>query len=480
MTPSASSSYEELAAAALLAFGGDIDFSKKVPVGENRELTHTELIMELVMCAPRTFEAYIMILFCMNPYISKCINDTIDAAKNGFKVLVLFLKRFETYYRSGAVSKKDFVKLSLLPGPVLGMNPVKLSVRGAIDEMKKEDRDFMTSCAMRKEKFYNKDEGKWQHRYVVEDILTQLRNQTAIYAQEKMEELINRPIKSKVAAYATKDTALHSDLHQISSLYITLMGLNGGDKKNAKKACVSMARNLLRNYARLNPKYMFHEAYRASQFKTEEGEIVANSFYLAFAPEAIEYFVNEYCPNKMFQNKVYKFGNGYARIGQWITFEGGVSVDGNGYYTENAVDGTFQLLIDEELNPIIEVPVRDMVPEVEYDDRAIIIQLDTKGSEMAEQKLEAINKNSTKKDIRYFFAYAHKQTHAMQNHPRDARMALWASFGEKPPQHVCDIYIETTGKSYYQNFLKGKTFNIEQIEVVFHNLEEKIIMIGHC
>ncbi len=467
-------SYEKLAEAAKVAFAGNIDFDKPVKI-DNMEINLHDLILELVATAPITSEAFQLICMCMNPYISKCQNDTIDAAKNGAKLTVLFLKKFKMFYRSGAVSSLDFLDIRLTRGAgKLALDPIKLSVRGAKDEMPAEQRCLYSARPMRLEYHKDPELGKyWVH--VVEDLLTSLRNETGLYAYNLLEEVVAKPVKNENDMYITKDPILHENLKHLGSLYNELMRAQNCNRKYAKRKVIAMARNLIRNYAGIkNNRIAFKEAYRASHFENK-GEIEVSGFYLAFTTETLQYFINKYCPNKKFQNKVYRFGNGYGYIGQRINFVDGVSSDG--YYTETKVNGSYILTVDDNGKPIIEMPIESMIPEIKYDDNAIVVDLKVPKNKTWEELVDNISKARAIGTYKFHFAWVNEKTMKIQDDYKGASLYLCAN--DKP---VAGVYDPKSGTSYIRQFLIHKMFSIEDIEMSTRNIKGKeetgVILIG--
>ena len=467
-------SYKTLAAVAEKVFGGYVDFDEKIVV-DTIEISHHDLILELVTTAPIDDDAFELICYCMNPYISKCQNDVIDAMKNGAKVLVLFLKKFQTYFRSGAVSKLDWLKISLIKGGKLALNPIKLSVRGAKDEMKPEWRSIYSARPMRRE--YHKDPklGKY-YVHVIEDLLTSCRNEAGMYAYKLLEEAMSQKVISEMDAYNTKDPVLHENLKFLGSMYVNLMSAVYCNKKTAKAAVVSMARNLVRNYAHLDTKYMFREAYRASHYEAD-GEMQVNSFYLAFTSEALQHFLTKHCKGTKFRNRVYRFGNGLAYIGQKITFIDGLS-DDKEFYTESKVNGTFTLTIDGDGEAVIEMPLESMIPEVKYDDTAAAVELRIPRDQSWETLVDKISRARQNSKYVFSFRWVNDKTKTVVNDYRGA--SLWLCANDKP---VAGVYDPKSGASYIRRFLVNKNFFVEQMErsvrVINGKEEMGLMLIGH-
>lgn len=467
-------SYETLAAVAKKVFGGYVDFDEKIVV-DTVEMSHHDLILELVATAPVTDEAFELISYCMNPYISKCQNDVIDAAKNGAKVLVLFLKKFQTYFRSGAVSKFDWLKISLVKGGKLALNPIKLSVRGAKDEMKPGQRSMYSARPMRREYHKDPELGKY-YVHVIEDLLTSCRNEAGVYAYRLLEEAMSQKVVNEMDTYTTKDPVLHENLKFLGSMYMNLMSAIYCNKKTAKQAVVSMARNLVRNYAYLDTKYMFREAYRASHYEAD-GEMQVNSFYLAFTSEALRHFLTKYCKDTKFRNRVYRFGNGLAYIGQKITFIDGLS-DDKEFYTESKVNGTFALTIDGDGEAAIEMPLESMIPEVKYDDTAAAVELRIPKDQSWETLVDKISRARQNSKYTFNFRWVNDKTKAVVNDWHGA--SLWLCANDKP---VAGVYDPKSGVSYIRRFLINRDFFVEQMErsVRIINGEEEmgLMLIGH-
>lgn len=447
--------YDELYAAAKEYFGGNVDFGKKVKVGD-KELTYTKLLELVVAGATVTAEHYIDITLWMSTYTSKCMNDVIDAAKTGYRVIVLYLEKFQKYYRSGAVLKGDYAKISMVAGQ-LALDPLKLSVRGAKDEMKHEDRKYLSGRAVRKEKHTVRNEkGKKEvyYTYVVEDFLTAVRNEIAIEAYELLKAEMAKSVIPKLSGYQTQHAALNNDLRYCASMYTNWMRSETGDKKAAKHALVNMARTLCRT-SNVSPENYFKEIHLVSSNKGEDGAISMNGFYLAFTPEAIKYYIDTYCPDAKFENAVYCFGGSMARIGQRITFVNGVSEDG--FFTESKVTGTYALTINGNCEPVIERSVKEMIPVVNHDATAIAFELQTKTAAKTTEIMNRIEKarlSNATMSIRYV-----DENQKIVNSFHGAH--LWLVANDTP---ICQLYTPN-GKTLLERFLCGKTVQLEQVDV---------------
>ena len=423
-------------------FKGNVDFN-------GIETSYQEEFVKRVAAAGDTAEEMIDVLKDMNVIISKCMNDTIDAAKNGAKVNVPYMDSFRMQYRSGAVATKDYAAIKLLPGQ-LALAPLQLSIKGAgsIPAGRPENPFKRT---IRKEK-----KGK-KVVTVAEDLLTAVRNEAAVYAYQKIAENLKTSILGELQAYQTQDVRLHHSLKFLSEAYDSVMHIENGDKKAAKKAIVHMSRNLVRNYSPTSA--LLPETYLASKYIDKKtGAERTNSYYMAFTAEAVEYFVKHYNPDGEFENRVYKFGGGRARVGQKIRFENGISADG--FYADTKVNGNFVLGIDNDINAVIRKPVKDMVPAATYDDSAVFLELLT--GDATAKVVELIEKARAAK-APFTIRYINKITGRIQDSPLCANLYLLAGSTK-----IAELRMPRNqgGISHYENFLAGKQVSIGLIEIL--------------
>lgn len=397
-----------------------------------------------------TKEEMIDVMKDLNVIISKAMNDTIDAAKNPGSVDMPFMDNFRANYRSGAVATKDYAKIKLLPGQ-LALAPLQLSIRGAKDAVPagKNGNPFKRTARLERK-------GK-QSVWVVEDLLTAVRNEAASYAYQKLSENLKTSILGDLQAYQTQDIRLHHSLKFLAEAYDSIMHIENGDKKGAKKAIVHMSRNLVRNYSPASA--LLPEAYLASKYVDKKtGAERTNSYYMAFTAEAVNYFVDHYNPDGEFENRVYKFGGGKAKVGQKIHFENGISADG--FYSDTKVNGDFVLGIDNNIDAVIRKPVKDMVPAATYDDSAVFFELLTKD---ATQKIvELIEKARTAK-APFTIRYINKVTGKVQSTPLYAN--LWLIAGSTK---IAELRMPHNqgGISHYENLLADKQVSISHIEIL--------------
>lgn len=424
-------------------FEGNVDFN-------GIESSYQEEFVKRVAAAGATAEEMIDVLKDMNVIISKCMNDTIDAAKNGAKVTVPYMDSFRFQYRSGAVATKDYAKIKLLPGQ-LALAPLQLSVRGTGSiPAGKGDNPFKRP--IRKEV-----KGKKASVIVAEDLLTSLRNDAASYAYQKISDSLKASILGELQGYKTADIRLYHSLKYLAESYDDIMHVEDGDKKAAKRAIVHMSRNLVRNYS--SAADLLPEAYLASKYVDKKsGAERTNSFYMAFTAEAVRYFVDHYNPDGMFENRVYKFGGGKARVGQRIHFENGISADG--FYADTKVSGDFTLGIDNDIKAMIRKPVKDMVPAATYNDDAVFFQLITEKA--TKETIELIERaRSAKAD--FSIQYINRTTGRVQKPCVHAD--LWLVAGSTKIAAL-RVPFNQGGISHYENFLAGKHISIDHIEIL--------------
>lgn len=392
-----------------------------------------------------TKEEMIDVMKDLNVIISKAMNDTIDAAKNPGSVDMPFMDNFRANYRSGAVATKDYAKIKLLPGQ-LALAPLQLSIRGAKDAVPagKNGNPFKRTARLERK-------GK-QSVWVVEDLLTSVRNETAVYAYQKLGESLKTSILGDLQSYQTQDVQLYKSLKHLAECYDAVMHIENGDKKAMKKAIVQMSRNLVRNNSRVDSRNLFQEAYLASQYTDRKSNSVrTNSYYMAFTHEAANYFVGKYNPDGMFENRIYKFGGGKARVGQRITFVNGISEDG--FYAETKVNGTYTLEINNDLQAVIRKPVVDMIPDAEYDDTVVFMQLMDKDIEAAVGLIEKARAAKARFGIRYY-----KPAGALHDN-------MWLVAGKTPIARIANPS-NKGGRSRYETMIANCFVSIDQIEIL--------------
>lgn len=436
-------------------FEGNVDFN-------GVEGTYQTDFLARVAAAGDSKEEMIDVLKDLNVVISKSMNDTIDAAKNGAKVRVPYMDSFRVKYRSGAVATKDYAAIKLLPGQ-LKLAPLKLSIRGQEEVPAKQRSEIFRRPVKREKKGKN-------NVWVAEDLLTAVRNETAVYAYQQLQEKLQDKIDEEIKSYQTADVPLYNSLKFLAESYDAAMHIDGGDKKAMKKAIVQMSRNLIRNNSRADSRNLFQEAYLASCYTDKKTNSVrTNSYYMALTHEATKYFVDRYNPEGVFENRIYKFGGGKAKVGQRITFVKGISEDG--FYAETPVNGTYTLEINNELQAVIRRPVQDMIPEAEYDDKVVFMELIPR-NHTHEETVELLEKARAAKAP---FTVRYVQT-AGSN-----RDNLWLIAGTTL---IAELRNPSNkgGRSRYEQFLAGKHIMPEQVEILLPTKADRlkrIFVTGH-
>jgi len=424
-------------------FEGDVDFDV---INENWK----EELVARIAAAGDTKEEMIGVLQDLVVVNSKAINDTIDAAKNPGHSFTPYMEEMRSQIRSGSVAMKDYTEIKLLPGR-LALDALKLSVRGAKDEMKPEERRKFCGRPVRKEM-------KGQDKIcVIEDLLTSLKNETAAYAYQKLDEKIKSSISNELLAYQTEDPALYHSLKFLASRYDDAMHIENGDKKGMKKAIVRMSRNLIRNYSHADARNLYKEAFLASRYKdVKTGTEMTNSFYMALTSEAAGYFIDRYNPDGIAENRVYKFGGGKAKVGQKITFVNGISEDG--FYAETKLNGTYVLAINNGLEAVVRKPVRDMVPEAMYDDTAAFLEL-VPNQKIADM-VSLIEQARASKAV-FSIRYRNRVTKRVQAGCVGADLWLYAN--KTPIAPLMNAH-NHGGMSHYEAFLANKGLSVELVE----------------
>ena len=442
-------------------FAGDVNFDA---VSENWK----EELVARIAAAGDSKEEMIDVLKDLVVVNSKAINDTIDAAKNPGHSFTPYMEEMQGRIRSGSVSTKDYTEIKLLPGR-LALDALKLSVRGTKDEMKPEERRKFCGRPVRREV-------KGQDKiYVIEDLLTSLKNETASYAYGKVEEKIKSSISNELMAYQTEDLALYHSLKFLASRYDDAMHIDNGDKKSMKKAIVRMSRNLIRNYSRADVRNLYKEAFLASRYKdVKTGAEMTNSFYMALTSEAAEYFVDRYNPNGVAENRVYKFGGGKARVGQKITFVNGISEEG--FYAETKLNGTYVLEINNNLQAVVRKSVRDMIPEKQQDDKAVFLEL-VPNQKIADMT-SLIERARTSKAV-FSIRYRNRITQAVQSSCIGAD--LWLFANRTPIARLANA-ANNGAMSHYEAFLANQKLSVEEVETfvpVQVGKRSHVFVIGH-
>ena len=456
------------------SYRGNADFTGK-------EKTYAEDFEKAVAKAGNSKEEVMDILKDLNVIISKCMNDVIDAAKTADKVHVPFMEIVESRVRSGVVAVNDYGKIELMPGDKLALKPLQSSIIGTKGVLKNNDPEMKWfKCAVKAEPSMDGN----GRVLVFEDVLTQLRNGILEYAYDKITEALQESVKDAFGPYKTQDERLGNTLAFLSSQYIDVMRSTSGDRKTMKKVIASMARKIV-GMSSVSNQWLIQEMRAASWYTNRKsGEVESNGFYLAFVSELVRYFVNKYCPNKVFENRVYKYGKGWAEVGQELTFEKGFTKDG--FYAESPIDGTYKLEVNEEGRAIIRKPVTDMIPEIEDDDR-IIIELNNDAkingipcyTEVNPTKdkpslINAIEQARARKGGSVFcFKNVNIHSGLVVNDLKDCALTLVAN--GKP---LAGVHIPFDKATYFASMLVHKTISIEQVEVCARNGEKAVFIIG--
>ncbi|MBO7449507.1 MAG: hypothetical protein J6U54_03990 [Clostridiales bacterium] len=437
------------------AYLGNVNF-------EGKEDTFINDFLLAVSKAGNTKEEVLDILLDLNVIISKCMNDIIDAAKSGDKVEVPFMTLLEGRIRSGAVAVDDYGKIELMKGDSTELQPLQLS----IGEMPKgiKESPFKTP-------FKYDDDGV----LVFQDALVELRNETLKYAYQMVKEALSSSISDPFGAYETCDEELKGVLDMFSSQFVDMMEGKMTDRKSAKIAIVDMARTIARKYSPVKDHQLVFEARLASYYTNKKTKkLDSNSFYLAFVHEIATYFIEKYCPDKMFTSRVYKNGGGYGTIGQKIEFENGFSKDG--FYCETPVTGTYTLEVSNHGNAVIRRPVKEMIPEKTMSNIAFV-EISNIGSvkgipnRKAEDIMDIVE-SARSGDSTFKFAYVNDTTGEVTANYRGTHMCILID--GKPT-----LRIRTPQKgSYFARYLYGKTFKVTQTELGERNKTDVIYLLG--
>lgn len=427
------------------------------------EASWKEDFIKRVAESGNTKEEMIDVMKDLNVIISKAMNDTIDAAKNPGSVDMPYMDSFRTNYRSGAVATKDYAKIKLLPNQ-LALAPLQLSIRSAKDAVPGGKNGNPFKRTARKEQ-----QGK-STVWVVEDLLTAVRNETAVYAYQKLNESLKASILGDLQSYKTQDERLYKSLKHLAECYDSVMHIENGDKKAMKKAIVQMSRNLIRNNSQADPRNLFQEAYLASQYTDRKSNSVrTNSYYMAFTHEAANYFVRKYNPDGMFENQVYAFdGNIKAKIGQRIHFVKGISTD-KCFHAETPVNGAYTLMINNDLQAVIRKPVVDMIPNAEYDDTVVFMQLMDKDIETAVGLIEKARAAKARFGIRYYKPAG------------DSRDNLHLIAGKTPIARIVNPSNQG-GRSRYESMIANRFVTVDQIEILPPRKQgdiTRVFVVGH-
>ena len=423
-------------------YKGNVDFTGK-------EATFVSEFMNAVAKAGNSEQEVIDILRDLNVIISKCMNDIIDAAKTGDKVLVPYMDTIRKRVRAGSVATADYGKIELMPGSKLALKPLQLTVTGRNGELSEKHtmKKWFPGCAVCQDA-----EGV----YVFEDTLTTLRNEILSYAYGKLNEELAVPVSDQFGAYQTQDERLHNTFVLFASQYADLMKTKSDDKRLLKAALANFARIIMKDFSKVPMDQLIYEARIASNYEKDK----SNGFYLSFVSELAHFYVGKFCPDKLFTARVYKFGAGTAELGQELSFKKGFAQDN--FYADTKVDGTFTLDVSNEGNAVIRKPVREMIPKVEMDS-TVLLELKNK-SDVAglnyptgDKLLDKVEKARIA-GSKFSIEYADKATGRMAADYHNTSLALCVD-------GVPVAAIRIPGyKSYFFNALLHKRIAIEQTE----------------
>lgn len=421
---------------------------------EGFEATYAEDFIKAVATCGNTRKEVIDMLKDLNVIISKCMNDVIDAAKTGDKVIVPFLETIQSRIRSGAVAVDDYGKISMVNGSSSELKPLIYSIRGAEGEIEKGSEYYKYfNCPLKM------DETDPEHPVLVfEDELTELRNNVLEYAHKKLTSSLQVGVTDVFGTYQSQDEYLHNTLTFLSTQFADIMDRNVGDRKTMKLALAAMTRNIMRKHSRLSMDSLIYEVRAASWYTNKKtGKAESNSYYLSFVPELAKFYVDRFCPDKVFTNRVYKFKGGHAEFGQEITFVDGFSKE-TGFYAESPINGTFRLELSREGNPVVRQSVRDMIPSVEEDENCVLIELknDHLSGEVLLDEIEKERANGSIFKIEY--AIGDKVVYSYKDN-KGAYLHLTAN--GKP---LAGIRVPS-GKAYYQYHLWNKQIDIDLTEM---------------
>lgn len=312
-----------------------------------KEHTYVEEILNAAHNCNWTKESCIRFLWDLNAVLSKSMNDTIDAAKNGAKVLVPFLERIQERVRSSAVRTTDYAEIEL--------SRSELAIKSYTDV-----------CGS-KESLAEQEKGI---NILKDDPIATMKRYILALAWERLQEAMAEPIESDLEEISG-GKKIDSSIRRLAEFYKDLMKSDGNNKAAAKKMVVSMVYALLRKNGITDPEQILGIVYRASAY--QKGSVHAHtSFYTAFV-ELVQHYVVKFCKDMRFETRVYKFNGGTAYIGQQVTFVNGISADG--FYVDQKLDGTFSLEMDSKFRPIISRPVLDMIPQKEGNQKFAMLRL---------------------------------------------------------------------------------------------------------
>ena len=320
------------------------------------EAVYADKFVHYVSISDWSFESVVRILWDFNAVLSKCMNDTIDAAKNGAIVFVPFLEVLTERVRSSAVAVVDYAKITI--------SRSDLKFAGA-------NNGFQAPC-MGADSVKAREKNK-NFTLLVDDPVGLMKKRIFTLAYNRVKAALVDNVESDLTEYSAGDY-LDKSLDLMASFYNDLMKVDANDKALAKRMVIAMTYAMLRRCKITNPERILGLVLHASNYtKSSKGALPRyNSFYIQFN-EIIRHYVAKLCPDTMFTLPVYKFGGGYAYVGQTVTFEDGRSKDG--FYVEGKVNGTFTLEPNEKFQPVIKRRALDMIPEREGEPGIAVFKL---------------------------------------------------------------------------------------------------------
>ena len=309
-----------------------------------KEATYAYEFVQAVHQSDWSFESVVRILWDFNAVLSKCMNDTIDAAKNGAIVFVPFLEELSLRVRSSSVATVDYAKITL--------SRSDLKFEG-------QNNGFQAPC-MGPDSVAERTRNK-NFTLLIDDPIGLMKKRLFTLAYSRVKTALVDNVESDLIEMHT-NPYLDNSLALMASFYNDLMKVDANDKALAKKMVIAMTYAMLRRCKIQDPEVVLRLVLHASNYTQKiKGALPKyNSFYIQFN-EIIRHYVMKLCPDAVFTLPVYKFGGGYAYVGQTVTFEDGKSKDG--FYVEGKVNGTFTLEPNEKFQPIIRRRVLDMIPE---------------------------------------------------------------------------------------------------------------------
>ena len=322
---------------------------------EGHEATYVDDFIDAVRRCNWSFESCVRMLYDFNAVLSKCMNDTIDAAKNGAVVYVPFLDVLTMRVRSSSVASIDYAEIKL--------SRTDLKFEGP-------NNGFTGPCCSEASK---KEQNNPYFTLLKNDPIGMLKNRIFTIAYLKIRKALTDNVESDLTEVSA-GMYLDSSLDLMASYYQDLMKAEANNKTLGKKVVVSMTYTLLSMCKVTDPERILSLILRASNYKKHVPGATPkySSFYAAFN-EVIRHYVAKLCPDMIFTLPVFKFGGGFAYIGQEVTFEDGRSKDG--FYVDGKVSGTFTLEANEFFQPIIRRRALDMIPAHEGEQGVAVFKL---------------------------------------------------------------------------------------------------------